>query len=137
MKKIAQLIMITLITLFFNIPLISAAENDIEIKSVELVEKSTNTIELENAKFEDLNVWFKLKFFELNDNAKYKIVISNSSTEDYLVNNNSDELKQVLTLVINNSINLESQYNGAIEYSKQKFIWEKLCKNKEFDQLFK
>lgn len=91
MKKIAQLIMITLITLFFNIPLISAAENDIEIKSVELVEKSTNTIELENAKFEDLNVWFKLKFFELNDNAKYKIVISNSSTEDYLVNNNSDE----------------------------------------------
>ena len=91
MKKIAQLIMIILITLFFNIPLIRAAENDIEIKSVELVEKSTNTIELENAKFEDLDVWFKLKFFELNNNAKYKIVIKNSSTEDYLVNNNSDE----------------------------------------------
>ena len=91
MKKITFLIMVTFITLLLNIPVINAAGNDIAIKSVELIEKSTNTVELENAKFEDLNVWFKLKFFELNDNAKYKIVIKNSSTEDYLVNNNSDE----------------------------------------------
>lgn len=88
MKKVLLILLMS----FFMLPLVvSADETDIKIKSVELVEKSDDVIEVESAKFENLEVWFNLKFFELNDQAKYKIVISNNSTDDYDINENNQD----------------------------------------------
>ncbi len=78
MKKLLYLLLLLLVPL-----VVSAADNDIQIKSVELIEKSENTVELEEAKFEGLDVSFNLKFFELNDSAKYKITIVNVSDKKY------------------------------------------------------
>ena len=91
MKKIFLLTSILFMVFFLNIPIINAEEKGILIKNVELIEKNGKTIELETAKFEGLDVWFKLKFFELNDNAKYKIIISNNSESDYEINKDSQD----------------------------------------------
>lgn len=83
MKKI---LFAFLISLFLFPSFVNAKEGSIQIKSVELIEKSETTVELEEAKFENLEVWFNVKFFELNDYATYEIVISNESDEDYKIN---------------------------------------------------
>lgn len=80
------------LTLLFISPLfVNAKEADIQIKSVELIEKSDTAVEKEAAKFEDLEIWFNLKFTKLNDNAKYKIVVTNTSDKDYEINKNHEE----------------------------------------------
>ena len=88
MNKNCKLIIYFLILLF---PFIANAEdNDIKIKSIDLVEKTENVVELEKAKFENLEVWVNLKFFELNDSAKYKLVIENTSDKEYKFNSTGD-----------------------------------------------
>lgn len=88
MKKNFKLIIFLMLLLF---PFITnAEENDIKIKNIELVEKSEKVVELENAKFEGLEVWLNLKFFELNDSAKYKLVIENTSDKEYKLNSTGD-----------------------------------------------
>lgn len=87
-EKNFKLIIFLMLLLF---PFITnAEENDIKIKNIELVEKSEKVVELENAKFEGLEVWLNLKFFELNDSAKYKLVIENTSDKEYKINNNGE-----------------------------------------------
>ena len=54
------------------------------IKSIELLKKSNNTEEIGEATINDLNVSFNLKFFEVGDYAKYKLIV---------VNNTDDELE--------------------------------------------
>ena len=63
-------------------------------------------------------------------------ITNNGQFGTVIKNNNSEDLKQVLTLVINEEINLETEYNKAIQHSNQYFVWENLCKNKSFEQLF-
>lgn len=88
MNKNCKLIIYFLILLF---PFIANAEdNDIKIKSIDLVEKTENVVELEKAKFENLEVWVNLKFFELNDSVKYKLVIENTSDKEYKFNSTGD-----------------------------------------------
>ena len=80
MKKIHLLLII--ITLFIP-TIVSAQAEGVSIKSIELVEKSTGTTELASPRYEGLEVFFRVKFENLHDKAKYKIVIENKSDNKY------------------------------------------------------
>ena len=71
--------------LFLFIPFIALAKNDVEIKSVSLVDKSEEVTELEKAKYNGLKLDFSLKYINKNDFAKYKVIIKNNSDKDYEV----------------------------------------------------
>lgn len=87
MKKILNY---SLLILILFLPLfVDAKEEDINIKSIELVEKSTETEELKPPSYEGLIIDFNLKFKKLNDNAKYKVIIKNNSDKDYKINENN------------------------------------------------
>ncbi len=77
---------LVLFMIFFFPFIVNADDKDIQIKSVELVEKTGKAQELKEAKYEDLKLWFNLKFFEVNDSAKYKIVVKNVSDDEYSFN---------------------------------------------------
>ena len=81
MKKV-----LLLIILFF-IPFIVLAKEDVEIKSIMLLEKSEEVTELENAKYEGLKLNFSLKFVNKDDYAKYKVILKNNSDKDYEIDN--------------------------------------------------
>ena len=96
------------LTLLFIFPLfVNAKEADIQIKSVELIGKSDTAVEKEAAKFEDLEIWFNLKFTKLNDNAKYKIVVTNTSDKDYEINKNHEEFSD------EEYVNYEFEYDDS------------------------
>lgn len=64
--------------------------------------------------------------------------ITNDGEYGAVINNDdSNELQEVLTTIINESIDLKNLYYRAIEHSQQRFVWEALCRNEMFDQLFK
>ncbi len=83
MKKIKCLLLVILFIPF----IVLAEEKNVEIKSIELVEKSDTVEELEKAKFKDLKLNFNLKFNLLNDYAKYRIIIKNNTDKDYEIDN--------------------------------------------------
>ena len=89
MKKIFMF----LLCMLMIIPLSTFAEEEkpnegnIIIKSIELIDKSNNTEELEEASFNNLNVTLNLKFYDVDDYAKYKLVVENNSSDDLGVNN--------------------------------------------------
>ncbi len=78
MKKV-----IALLFLFFMPFVVKAA--DIEIKDIELIEKSEGVTEIEKPTFKGLNVSFNLSFTLPNDSAQYKVTIKNNSNEEYLL----------------------------------------------------
>lgn len=85
MKSLKSLLLIILL-----IPFIVLAENkNVEIKNIELLEKSDNVEELAEASFKDLKLNFSLKFTSKDDYAKYKIVLVNNSDKDYEIDNTS------------------------------------------------
>ena len=59
------------------------AASSIEIKSVELDTKSENTVINSEPTFNGLEMSYNLTFKEVNDYAKYKIVIENN--ERYMI----------------------------------------------------
>ena len=72
------------------IPFMVLAENkNVEIKNIELIEKSDDVEELAEASFKDLKLNFSLKFTAKDDYAKYKIVLVNNSDKDYEIDNTS------------------------------------------------
>lgn len=82
MKKL-----LTFILLLF-IPFIVLAEtSNIEIKSIDLVDKSPNVTELDKVSFDNLKLKFNLSFTRLNDYAKYEIILKNNSSKDYEIDN--------------------------------------------------
>jgi len=60
------------------------------IESVVLDSKSDKARILSKPKYQDLTVKFDIKFKELNDYVKYKIVINNATNEDYMISEKSD-----------------------------------------------
>ena len=60
----------------------------VSIKSIELIEKSEHTTELESPTYEGLEIFFHVKFQELHDKAKYKIIIENVSNNKYEITTN-------------------------------------------------
>ena len=86
MKKI--LLIITAFLLF--IPLsVHAADNNYEIKSIELFEKSENTEILSEATTDGSNIKFDIQFLNVDDYATYKVVVKNNSDKDLKFNEKS------------------------------------------------
>ena len=76
-----------LILLLLFIPFIVLAKDDVEIKSITLLEKSEDVTEIENAKYEGLKINFSLRFKNKDDYAKYKVILKNNSDKDYEIDN--------------------------------------------------
>ena len=80
MKKVMIFICIFLSIIMF--PSVKAKET-VLIESVSIEEKSTTSIEKQEPVIDGLKIKFDIKFNNLNDYIKYKIVINNSTNEDY------------------------------------------------------
>ena len=83
MKKIKLLLFILFINVLF-IP-IAFAEGEVKIKSIELDSKSTDTIVKSEPTFSGLEMNFDLSFKNPSDYAKFKIVIENTTDENYTI----------------------------------------------------
>ena len=82
MKK--KVLLISLIFFLLLIPLKIKAAN-VEIKEVEILEKSDGLTEFSKPTFKDLKVNFDLGFNELRDYIQYKLVLKNNDEKDYEV----------------------------------------------------
>ena len=84
------------LAMFLSITNVYASDN-VNIKSVELVDKSVNTTETTEATFNGLTMNFDLKFMSVNDYAKYKVTVENKENKDYkiLVDSNFDSSKYI------------------------------------------
>ena len=80
MKYYFKLFLIIILSFIF-IPNVVAKE-EVYIEEISLDSKSETCIK-SDVNFNGLNVNFDIKFQTLNDFAKYKIIINNSSSEDY------------------------------------------------------
>ena len=80
MKYYFKLFLIIILSFIF-IPNVAAKE-EVYIEEISLDSKSETCIK-SDVNFNGLNVSFDIKFQTLNDFAKYKIIINNSSSEDY------------------------------------------------------
>ena len=80
MKSYFKIILIIILSFIF-IPNVFAKKN-VYIEEISLDSKSETCIK-SDVNFNRLNVSFDIKFQTLNNYAKYKIIINNSSSEDY------------------------------------------------------
>ena len=85
MKKLKYLLLLLLFIPF----LVKAELKDVEIKKIELVNKSPLVTELEPASFNDLELSVKLKFTSKDEFARYQLTIKNNSNKDYEIDNSS------------------------------------------------
>ncbi len=86
MNKLKYLVFTIIISLL-AIPFVSA--DSISIKSIELVEKSETTTINAEPTFSGLEMNYDLAFKNINDFAKYKIVIENNTNKEYKVTENT------------------------------------------------
>ena len=89
MKKIAKfLLLIIIMTFSFTISNVYAEEK-ITIESLTLEEKTDTTTELSEPTINGLNIGFDLSYSQVNDYAKYKIIINNLTNDDYQIDKES------------------------------------------------
>ena len=88
-KHIKYLIPIFIMALFLWVPNVFAAEN-ITIESATLTDKSDSVSEISEPTLNGLNIGFDLSFSQVNDYAKYKVVINNPTSEDYEISKNKE-----------------------------------------------
>ena len=122
MRKIFISLIIVLLGIMF-LP-VYAAEN-VNIESIELDSKSDTTEIITDASYSGLSIKFDLKFKEVNDYIKYKIVINNPTNEDYELSENNNN---------SNYIKYEYSYddgNKIIEKNKKSIIYITIKYNKE------
>ena len=84
MKKYFSLFLIIVLFGIMFIPNVFA-NNKVGIKSIELVEKSENTIINTEPKFNNLEMNFDVAFKAKDDYVKYKVVVSNNTSVDYKI----------------------------------------------------
>ena len=84
MKKMTLFIIFIFTMLIIPITT-NAKDFNVSIDSVSLEEKSDGTTNLKKETFSNLDLNFNLRFFEVGDYAKYKIVLRNDSDEDYYI----------------------------------------------------
>ena len=83
MKNFIKYVLFLVITaLFLSVPKVYAAES-VSIESVTLYEKEDTVTELSEPSIEGLKIGFDLSFTNVNDYAKYKVIINNPTDEDY------------------------------------------------------
>ena len=80
MKKIVMILLIILVMCF--VPKVYAADG-VAIESVTVDSKSESAVIVNPATFEGLSLKMDIKFDNINDYVKYKLVIKNSSDTDY------------------------------------------------------
>ena len=89
MKKLLNILILIIIMAFsFAVSNVFAKE-EITIESVTIEEKSDTTTELSEPTINGLSIGFDLSFAQVNDNAKYKIIINNQTNEDYQIDKES------------------------------------------------
>lgn len=88
-KHIKYLIPIFIIVMFLWVPNVFAAKN-ITIESATLTDKSASVSEISEPTLNGLNIGFDLSFSQVNDYAKYKVVINNPTSEDYEVSKSKE-----------------------------------------------
>ena len=88
MKKYLKVLLVLFVSFIF-MPNVFAAES-VTIESITLDSKSDNTEIANEATYEGLSIKFDIKFNEVNDYAKYKIIINNQSDTDYEISENSN-----------------------------------------------
>ncbi len=121
---------ILLVILFLCPMIVNASDKDIQIKSIELLEKKGQTQEISKAKYEDLKVYINLKFFELNDSAKYKIILKNESDFEYKFNSSGQSFTE------ENYIKYEFDYGKgevSIKPHKESIMYVTISYDKEVE----
>lgn len=108
---------------FFSITNVYASDG-VTIKSIDLVDKSINTTEASKAKANGLSMDFDLKFKEVNDYAKYKIVVENKDSKDYkiFVDSNFENSKYISYKYDNANIlkaNSDTEFYVTVTYNKK------------------
>lgn len=108
---------------FFSITNVHASDG-VTIKSIDLVDKSINTTEASKAKANGLSMDFDLKFKEVNDYAKYKIVVENKDSKDYKisVDSNFENSKYISYKYDNADIlkaNSDTEFYVTVTYNKK------------------
>ena len=88
MKKIV--ISIIMFLLAFMVTPVYAVD-DVSIESIELDSKSDTSIIVEEATASNLSIKSNVKFTEVNDYVKYKVVINNKSNKDYMLSENKSK----------------------------------------------
>lgn len=109
--------------MFFGITNVNAADN-VKIKSIELMDKSTTAVETNDATFDGLTMNFDLKFYKVNDYAKYKIVVENKENKDYDISvdsefNNSKYITYEYEKTDNIKSNSESEFYVTVTYKNK------------------
>ena len=89
MKKIINILLLIIIMTFSFTILNVYAEEKITIESVTLEEKTDTTTELSKPTINGLNIGFDLSYSQVNDYAKYKIIINNPTNDDYQIDKES------------------------------------------------
>ena len=100
------------------------ASGGVTIKSIDLVDKSINTTEASKARANGLIMDFDLKFKEVNDYAKYKIVVENKDNKDYKisVDSNFENSKYISYKYDNADIlkaNSDTEFYVTVTYNKK------------------
>ena len=92
MKKVIASFILAFILVSFGLNNVKAEEKNVEIKSIEIQEKSDNVssnIEEDN----ELNYNMNLELFDIDDYITYKIIVKNNSNKDYEIDTITDNLE--------------------------------------------
>ena len=124
MKKSKILLLFSLIFLIFLSTTNVFASENVKIKSIDLVDKSADAIEKSDATYDDLTMNFDLIFNELNDYAKYKIVVENNESKDYEISvdssfNNSKYITYEYEKTDSLKANSESEFYVTVRYKNE------------------
>ena len=124
MKKKLLLFILLLIPFMVN-----AKEKEVKITSVELVELSDSATELSKGTYNGLELNLNLRFTEVGDKAKYKVVVENTTDEDYEIINEETQLDS-------GYITYESTYeedSNIIKSNTTKTLFVTISYDKEVD----
>ncbi len=122
MNNYLKVLFIFLLSFIF-VSNVYAAEN-VSIESITLDSKSDNAEEINDASYEALSIKFNIKFYEVDDYVKYKIIINNSTNMDYEMSENKSNSEY---------IKYEYSYddeNTIIEKNKKSIIYITIKYNK-------
>ena len=89
MKKIIMSIVLMILILPVLVNAEECKPDSIKIKSIELNSKSEDAQEINSPTFDNNNLNFDLKMYDLNDYVEYKIVVKNTSDEKLIFDANS------------------------------------------------
>lgn len=122
MKKIIYLL-ITVLVLF---PALAYAESQVEVKSIDLIEKSDNTVIVQDASTDGEKINLNIEFYDKDDYALYKIKVKNTTSSSLYINDKSFNQgnENIVYEFIFNDNNIvkageEKTFNLKVSYTKE------------------